>query len=137
MRQIRKANPDIFKGKVIEVGAGTGIVSSTLSNFSEIEQMHCLDYDEHTVENLMPLVQYSLGADTAKMTRIVGSYNNMEAADASYDTVVAVGAVIFAIFHVTRLLEKLSQDWVENALMRGAGVVTILFAGYSLLKHLS
>lgn len=93
MRQIRQANPDIFKGKVIEVGAGTGIVSSTLSNFPEVEQMHCLDYDEYTVENLMPLVQHSLDAATTKMTRIAGSYNNMEADDASYDAVVAVGAM--------------------------------------------
>jgi len=93
MRQIRKSNPDIFRGKVIEVGAGTGIVSSTLSNFPEIEQMHCLDYDEHTVEHLMPLVQYSLGANAAKITRIIGSYNNMDAPDASYDAALAVGAM--------------------------------------------
>lgn len=50
-------------------------------------------------------------------------------------TAVAVAAVIYAIYRVARLLEKLAQDRVENALMRGAGVVTILFAGYSLLSH--
>jgi ubiquinone/menaquinone biosynthesis C-methylase UbiE len=93
MRQIRASNPGIFKGKVIEVGAGTGLTSSTLSKFPEIEEMHCLDYDEYTVENLMPLVQHSLNADTSKITRIAGSYNNLEVADAHYDAVVAVGAM--------------------------------------------
>lgn len=54
----------------------------------------------------------------------------------AFGTAVAVGGVIFAIFHVTRILEKLSQDWVEASLMRSAGVVTILFASYSLYTHL-
>lgn len=51
-------------------------------------------------------------------------------------TAVAVGGVIYAIYHVSRLLKTFSQDWVENALMRGAGVVTILFAAYTLSGHL-
>ncbi|PLX83328.1 MAG: hypothetical protein C0617_12435 [Desulfuromonas sp.] len=73
---------------------------------------------------------YAIDSGSAwKATTIFGIY--------AAGTAVAVGGVIFAIFHVARLLEKLSQDWVENALMRGAGVVTILFAGYSLLSHLS
>jgi len=36
---------------------------------------------------------------------------------------------------VTRILEKLSQDWVEAALMRSAGVVTVIFGGYSLSTY--
>jgi nickel/cobalt exporter len=52
-------------------------------------------------------------------------------------TAVAVAGVIFAIYRVSRVLEKLSQDWVESALMRAAGVVTILFAGYSLYSQLA
>lgn len=52
-------------------------------------------------------------------------------------TALAVSAAIYAIFHAARLLEKLARDSVETALMRGAGVVTILFAGYSLYGTLS
>jgi ubiquinone/menaquinone biosynthesis C-methylase UbiE len=105
MRQIRRANPDIFKGKVMEVGAGTGIVSATLSNFDEIDEVFCLDYDEYTVENLMPLVEYALDADASKITRVVGSYNKMECADASFDAVVAVGAM----HHSEDLLATMSE----------------------------
>lgn len=93
MRQIRRANPNIFKGTVIEVGAGTGIVSSTISKFPEIKEMYCLDYDEYTVENLMPLVQYSLDADFNKIKRVIGSYNKMSFPDQEVNTVVAVGAM--------------------------------------------
>ena len=50
-------------------------------------------------------------------------------------TALAVATVIFAIYRVARLLERLSQDWVETALMRFAGAVTMAFAGYSLLER--
>ncbi len=72
---------------------------------------------------------YALDSGSAwKATTIFGIY--------AATTAIAVGGVIFAIYHVARVLEKLSRDWVENALMRGAGVVTILFAGYSLYSNL-
>jgi len=75
------------------------------------------------------MYKYALNsASTSKATFIFGVY--------AFGTAVAVGGVIFAIFHVARILEKLSQDWVETALMRSAGVVTILFASYSLYAHL-
>jgi nickel/cobalt exporter len=75
------------------------------------------------------MYKYALNSASAwKATIIFGVY--------AIATAVAVGGVIFIIFHVSRFLEKLSQDWVETGLMRGAGVVTILFAGYSLFTHL-
>jgi ubiquinone/menaquinone biosynthesis C-methylase UbiE len=93
MRQVRKSNPGIFNGKVIEIGAGTGIVSSTISQFPEVKELFCLDYEESTVINLMPLVQYSLEADYEKIKRVVGSYNQMQLSDEEIDTIVAVGAM--------------------------------------------
>lgn len=52
-------------------------------------------------------------------------------------TAIAVGGVIYAIFRVARRLEKLSQDWVEGALMRSAGLITIIFAGFSLYANIA
>lgn len=75
------------------------------------------------------MYKYALDSASAwKATVIFGVY--------AIGTAIAVGGVIYAIFHVKRLLEKLSQDWIESALMRGAGVLTIIFAGYSLYTHL-
>lgn len=72
---------------------------------------------------------YALDSGSAlKATAVFGIY--------ALATAVAVAGVIYAIFHVARLLERLAQDWVETALMRSAGVVTILFAGYSLVTHI-
>lgn len=48
-------------------------------------------------------------------------------------TGIALGAVIYGIFKVTELLHRLQQEWVEAAVMRTAGVITVFFGGYSLL----
>jgi len=75
------------------------------------------------------MYKYALDSASAwKATFIFGIY--------ALGTALAVGSVIYAIFHMGRLLEKLSQDRVETALMRAAGLVTILFASYSLFNHL-
>lgn len=93
MRQLRMAIPSLFEGKVLEVGAGTALVSCAISHFEEIDELYTLDYDEYTVENLMPLVQWSLDAKTQKIKRVVGSYNSMDIKDDSFDTIVAVGSM--------------------------------------------
>jgi len=74
------------------------------------------------------MYKYALDSASAlKATVIFGIYATA--------TAIAVGGVIYLIFRVTKMLEKLSQDWVETALMRSAGVVTIIFAGYSLSTY--
>ncbi len=52
-------------------------------------------------------------------------------------TAIAVAAVIYAIFKVTSLLHKFQQHWIENAVMRTAGVLTLLFSSISLAPLLS
>ncbi len=52
-------------------------------------------------------------------------------------TAIAVSAVIFAIFKVTRLLQTFQQHWIENAVMRTAGVLTLIFSSLSLAPLLA
>jgi len=76
------------------------------------------------------MYKYALDSASAlKATVIFGVY--------AAGTALAVGGVIYAIFRVTKILEKLSQDWVETGLMRSAGVITIIFGGYSLSTYLA
>jgi len=75
------------------------------------------------------MYKYALDSTSAwKASAIFGIY--------ALGTAMAVGGVIYAIFRVARILEKLSQDRVENALMRSAGLVTIFFASYALFTQL-
>lgn len=48
-------------------------------------------------------------------------------------TGIALGAVIYAIYKISSFARKLNQHWLENAIMRGIGVLTIIFGTYSLL----
>jgi nickel/cobalt exporter len=50
----------------------------------------------------------------------------------AFSTALAVGAVIYGIFRVTTLLRTLSQDWIETAIMRTIGAMTVIFGVYSL-----
>lgn len=119
MRQLRKANPNLFRGKVLEVGAGTGLTTCEISKFSEAKELFCLDYDEYTVENLMPLVQWSLDADTTKITRVVGSYNQMDAADNTFDSLVAVGSM-----HHSEDLDATMKECFRVLRMGGSFVIS-------------
>lgn len=82
-----------ISGKVIEVGAGTGVFTAQLSKEKEPEAIYCLDYDRFSVEALMPLVFKNLKADTSKIKPVVGSYNRMEVADNYFDYVISLGAI--------------------------------------------
>lgn len=52
-------------------------------------------------------------------------------------TAMAVAAVIYAIFKVTSLLQKFSRHWIENAIMRTAGLLTLLFSTLTLAPLLA
>ena len=67
-----------------------------------------------------------------------GSYIHSSAIFGIYaiGTAIAIAAVIFGIFKVTTLLKKLCQDWVEGAIMRTAGVMTVSFGLYSLFLYI-
>jgi ubiquinone/menaquinone biosynthesis C-methylase UbiE len=80
-------------GKVIEVGAGTGVFTAELSKEKEPEIIYCLDYDRFSVEGLMPLVFKNLHADLSKIKPVVGSYNQMNVEDNYFDYVISLGAI--------------------------------------------
>lgn len=50
-------------------------------------------------------------------------------------TSIAVAGVIVLIFRVTSMISTLSKEWVERALMRFAGVLTLFFGIYSLFAN--
>lgn len=51
-------------------------------------------------------------------------------------TAIAVGGVIFAIYKVSSLARSLSQSWIETAVMRTIGILTVVFGAYSLYSDL-
>lgn len=71
------------------------------------------------------MYSYALeSASAAKAVAVFGSY--------ALGTGIALAGVIFAIFKVTALIRRLQQSWIEPAIMRTVGVMTIAFGVYSL-----
>ena len=77
-------------------------------------------------------IMYGYGLDSGniiKATLVFAAY--------ALTTAVTVAAVIYAIFKVTSLFHKLNQHWIENAVMRTAGVLTLFFSTLSLAPLLT
>jgi SAM-dependent methyltransferase len=79
-------------GTILEIGAGVGWCSSMMSMVETVDKVYCLDYDPVSVEMLMPLVQKAIGADSTKIERVLGSFNNMPLEN-EIDMVVSIGAL--------------------------------------------
>ena len=94
-------------GKIVEIGAGTGVFSALLSKEKELHEIYCLDYDKFSVETLMPLVFKNLSANTDKINTVLGSYNNMKVTDNYFDYVVSLGAV----HHSENLLATFTESY--------------------------
>ena len=48
-------------------------------------------------------------------------------------TSVSVGGVIFCIHRASAMARKLEKPWIESAIMRGAGVLTLAFATWGFI----
>lgn len=72
-------------------------------------------------------IMYSYAIDSSSIytsTAVFLSY--------AISTGISIAAVIFAIYKTTSLMQKLQKPWVESAVMRSAGVLTIVFGVISI-----
>jgi nickel/cobalt exporter len=52
----------------------------------------------------------------------------------AFTTGITIAAVIYAIYRVSELLRTLQQSWIETAIMRTAGLVTVVFSLVSIYQ---
>ncbi|HLG02692.1 MAG TPA: class I SAM-dependent methyltransferase [Bacteroidia bacterium] len=93
VRKVELMTGKKLSGKIIEVGAGTGVFTAELSREKEPEVIYCLDYDKYSVEELMPVVFKNLEADFTKIQTVLGSYNRMQVTDDFFDYIISLGAI--------------------------------------------
>lgn len=63
--------------------------------------------------------------NTLRSTLVFGAY--------ALSTGIALAAVIYAIFKASSFARRLNQHWIENAIMRIIGCITVFFGVYSLI----
>lgn len=70
-------------GQAADVGSGTGVGAGILSRLPFISKVYAVEFSEQFVLSIMPVVFESIQADTAKIQRVVGDFNNLEIPDQS------------------------------------------------------
>ncbi|MBT6229879.1 MAG: class I SAM-dependent methyltransferase [Candidatus Scalindua sp.] len=82
-----------YHGTILEMGCGQGVLSGCFSRMQKVDKVLALDYSKVCVEELIPIVFSRLGADENKITRILGSFNDMQLEDNSIDFIVSNGTL--------------------------------------------
>lgn len=72
-------------------------------------------------------IMYSYALESASPMQAVSVF-----ASYALGTAIALAGVIYAIYKVTDLMRKLQKPWIEPAIMRTVGVLTIFFGFYTL-----
>lgn len=88
---------ELLKGNsnatVLDLGCGTGWLSSYLSNVDQIAQIDCLDADENNLRNMMPQVFELLKGNIGKVNPVLGLFTPILRPDHHYDMIVASSAI--------------------------------------------
>jgi len=92
-------------GDVMEIGAGTAWCSALLSKKKKVEKVYTLEFDLFSIEHVMPKVFDALEADTSKIQRVLGSYDDIKLEDNSLDFIVGMGAM----HHSQKLIKTYSE----------------------------
>lgn len=74
-------------------------------------------------------IMYSYGVSSgsaAKATAVFGIY--------ALGTGLTLAGVIWAIFKITGLMRRMQKPWIEPAIMRGAGALTVIFGLYGFIQ---
>jgi len=78
-----------FRGRILEIGAGSCWFSSVLSKFPEVKEVYALDFSKHILTKVAPAMMDYLNADSKKIVRVRGSFYNLIRLGKKFDFVVA------------------------------------------------
>ena len=82
-----------FKGKILEIGAGSGWLTSYISRFNDIEKVYALDYSFVTLSENFPRVGKWMDANRNKIIRVLGDFHSLPFEDNSLDFVLCDAAL--------------------------------------------
>lgn len=82
-----------FKGRILEIGAGSSWFSCELSKLKDVTEVYCLDFSERMMLDIVPQMCDFLKADTSKIVRVVGDFYNLDFAEGYFDMVVVDAAL--------------------------------------------
>lgn len=80
-------------GSAIDIGSGTGIGASILSNHKEIDKINAVEFSENFVHQIMPIIFDKYSSNSEKIQRVVGDFNNLEVESDSIDLILDIDSL--------------------------------------------
>mgnify|MGYP001615643157 CR=1 FL=1 len=106
------------RGAVLDLGAGVCWTSAVVSRWPRVQKVHALDYSEHRLLKIAPLVFEQLGAATEKIERHRRPMSPLSSSDESTDL-----AIFCQALYMNRDPEKILQE--VHRVLRPGGVAMI------------
>ncbi|RME91410.1 MAG: class I SAM-dependent methyltransferase [Anaerolineae bacterium] len=107
------------RGQAIDMGSGTGVGAGILSRMDFIDKVYAVEFSEQFVRLIMPLVFESIGADTAKIQRVIGDFNNLQVPDSSQAYVLDIDS-----FHHSENLDVTLKE-CARVLKTGGAIIAV------------
>lgn len=116
-----------IRGQVIDVGAGTCLLSARLSQLPEVERVYALDLSERYLTTTATRMLRRLGAEEHKLTFVASDFNDIPLEPASVDA-----AFLFAAIHHSLAPIKTVQE--IGRILKPGGTLFILEHPRSVLR---
>jgi ubiquinone/menaquinone biosynthesis C-methylase UbiE len=92
-------------GTAIDMGSGTGVGACILSRIDTVDKIFAVEFSEHFVDKVMPLVFEKYNANIEKIQRVVSDFNHLNIADNSLGIVLDIDS-----FHHSEDLDCTFQE---------------------------
>ncbi len=109
----------VFRGRILEIGAGGAWLSAELSKLPRVVEVIATDFSPKMLKEEAPRIFKLLKANGAKITRMPGDFHQLDFPERHFDFVVSSAV----LFHATNMVQVLRE--VKRVLKRGGQLVSI------------
>ncbi|MCK5599472.1 class I SAM-dependent methyltransferase [bacterium] len=101
-----------IKGKVLDLGTGSGWLAAYISKYEEVDEVYALDFSTLTLKENFPRIANWIGCDKDKIKRIVADFHLLPFKDNSLDVVLCDAALhhsdnpVALLKEIKRILKK-------------------------------
>lgn len=105
------------RGRVLDVGAGVAWTSAIVSRMSHISKVVALDFSQHRLTRIAPIVFKQYAGEIGKFEPIVGDFNTHEWGTRTFEVIIFCQS----LYHFSDL--KTTLERVKNMLVPGGMVI--------------
>lgn len=116
---LEKKRGVVFRGRILEIGAGGAWLSAELSKLPRVVEVIATDFSPKMLKEEAPRIFKLLKANSSKITRMPGDFHKLDFQDRHFDFVVSSAV----LYHATNIVQVLRE--VKRVLKPGGQLVSI------------